>query len=274
MLRIIKKMIKYYLRKRGYILFRNYYFDFGANGSIKKVFKLCGLENEPLIIIDVGANVGQSVERFKNNFDVKKIFSFEPNPDCFAQLIENHKPSSVFHPFNVGLGSVNGTKVFFEQPDSGSGSFLELNIKSKDYLKTTSEQAKQNHNKTTLKKNIVANTEISVLISTLDKIISEQNLELIHLLKIDTQGYEKEVLSGAPKTLNKTLILEVEVIFADLYKKQSKLSDLEKILAPKGFVLWDIPYIGKLPESDLQKISFIDALFVNTKLLSQITPRN
>ena len=41
------------------------------------------------LIIDVGANEGQSIDRFKKIFKNPIIHSFEPNPDEFKKLKKN-----------------------------------------------------------------------------------------------------------------------------------------------------------------------------------------
>jgi len=40
------------------------------------------------------------------------------------------------------------------------------------------------------------------------------------MLKIDTQGYEWEVLQGSKKSLGKIKAIQVELSFEDLYKNQ------------------------------------------------------
>ncbi len=50
--------------------------------NFNDIYKLKIENNEP-IIIDVGANRGQSIERFLKIFKSPKIFAFEPNPEIF-----------------------------------------------------------------------------------------------------------------------------------------------------------------------------------------------
>ena len=44
------------------------------------------LNKEPLTIIDIGAHKGETIDFFIKNFNINKIFSFEPNTDLFFQL--------------------------------------------------------------------------------------------------------------------------------------------------------------------------------------------
>ena len=52
--------------------------------------------------IDVGANVGQSIEYFKSRF--KKVYAFEPNPKNFIILKEKYKNIKNISIFNFSLG--------------------------------------------------------------------------------------------------------------------------------------------------------------------------
>ena len=49
--------------------------------------------NKEIIIIDIGAHKGETIELFKKNFNLKKIFAFEPNNKLFLDLINKKKIS-------------------------------------------------------------------------------------------------------------------------------------------------------------------------------------
>ena len=54
-------------------------------------------------------------------------------------------------------------------------------------------------------------------------------------LKIDTQGYEREVLMGASETLRRTDAVEVELSLTTLYNDQALLPEIWGMLADSGF---------------------------------------
>ena len=265
-----RTLVKSFLFKRGYHLLRRYYYDFEGNKSIVKIFKMAQIDLDSLIILDVGANIGQSVDRFRGFSDKAQIYSFEPNPEVFQKLIEKAEKDKYLKCFNIGVGSQETTLKFNIQPDSGASSFYKVNTNGEAFKLSNTKEALKNHNKTTLKQDVKNNTEIEVTVRTLDSVFMDEMPGLIHLLKIDTQGYEEEVLRGASSILRRTLIVEAEVIFSDAYEKSSSLHGIQSILEVHGFVLWDIPYIGKFPDENFDRINFIDGLFVNLKLLNSI----
>lgn len=67
-----------------------------------------------LVVFDVGANVGQSVTRFRSTFDNPIIHAFEPGRDAFFEL--RHRTANIpdLHLNNVALGSQSGVTEFLE----------------------------------------------------------------------------------------------------------------------------------------------------------------
>ena len=58
-------------------------------------------------------------------------------------------------------------------------------------------------------------------------------------MKIDTQGYEVNVLEGAKNTLKKKKIsiIETELILDDVYEKHATFFQIEKYLIPNNYRL-------------------------------------
>jgi hypothetical protein len=55
------------------------------------------------------------------------------------------------------------------------------------------------------------------------------------LLKIDTQGFEKNVLLGGERTLPQIKIIIVELSFAELYRGQPLFPEINRWLEERGF---------------------------------------
>jgi len=140
-------------------------------------------------VIDIGANNGQvSVEFAHLVGDSGKVYSFEPQRLIFYQLCANVFYNGLDNVYtnNVALGNNTG-KITIEKPDY----FSNENVNFGDVHVGVSE-----------------NYEL-VELRTLDS----YNFENISIIKIDVQGFEKEVLLGAKKTIirNRPLIyIEIE----------------------------------------------------------------
>ena len=63
--------------------------------------------------------------------------------------------------------------------------------------------------------------KISVKVKKLDDYCHSNNINKINLIKIDTQGFEEEVLNGALNLIkeNKIDIIELELVLGFAYKK-------------------------------------------------------
>jgi hypothetical protein len=86
------------------------------------------------IILDIGANVGQSIDRFKKLFDNPLIHSFEPEINCFLKLKEKYFSNKDISLYNFALGNKNTKKKFNIFANKVHSSFLEPNLNSKWFL--------------------------------------------------------------------------------------------------------------------------------------------
>jgi len=94
---------------------------------------------------------------------------------------------------------------------------------------------------------------ITVPVQRLDDYAAATGLEVIDLLKIDTQGYELRVLSGASRLLESGNVraIVVELNFAPLYEGQVRSHEVVGFLHDRGFRMVDVyekcrinPFLG------------------------------
>ena len=87
---------------------KNYKLYFNEDKLLKFFFK-----SRNITIVDVGANKGQSIMRYKKIFPESKIFSFEPDPKIFKELNMNVKKYRNINLYNFALGDKNSIKKFY-----------------------------------------------------------------------------------------------------------------------------------------------------------------
>ena len=107
------------------------FFDYFTNKKICKFFKE-KLQDKKIILIDVGAHKGETIDLFSKNFFIEKIYSFEANPEVYEFLKKKNK-ENIFT-YNFGIGDIETTKDLNTAVDSQSSTFFEISNTSKYFL--------------------------------------------------------------------------------------------------------------------------------------------
>lgn len=94
---------------------------------------------------------------------------------------------------------------------------------------------------------------------TLDSLVESRALQPPFALKIDTEGYELEVLRGAERTLTKTEILVAEVSVLQRFERSYSPFELHQHLERAGFELHRVLTASRDPEG---RIRYLDVAFV------------
>ena len=143
--------------------------------------------------IDVGAND-------PNTDNVTRYFyergwngmNIEPNVDLFNKIVHSRPGDSNY---NVGISNCEGTMAFYQETDSGSHGLSTFD-------KEISEREK--------KENGAHFSEISVPVTTLDKIIEKAPPSEITFISIDVEGFEKQVLESIDLIKYRPTVLCIE----------------------------------------------------------------
>lgn len=127
---MIKNFTKKILNKFGFdiINIKSKYYNINFDNLLKNKIK-----KNPLII-DVGGNTGQSIEKYLKLFDTPIIHSFEPLKKEFSIMQEKFKSNKNIFLNNYALGSKNEKKYFYIAARSSVSSINKFNLKT-DYIK-------------------------------------------------------------------------------------------------------------------------------------------
>ena len=169
------------------------------------------------VALDIGANTGQWARELRASGYLERIISFEPSPEPFAQLQAMACCERRHACVQAGLGSHDGD--------------AEL-IKTKATVNSSFRSPVQRRNPS---KCIEVEGRVVVPMRRLDSVLPPLTLECDRFyMKIDTQGFEKEVLAGAAETLLRTDAVEVELSLVELYEGQALLPEVWQMLVSSG----------------------------------------
>lgn len=191
-------------------------------------------------IIDVGANIGQYGTELRNIGYKGQIISFEPTQEAFEKLNKCAKNDPLWDVYHSSLGERDGKATINISKNSVSSSILESLPKLVESAPGAS---------------FVKKEEIDI--KKLDSIFESMNLKNKNIyLKIDTQGYESQVLDGSKNTLQHIKGVQIEMALIPSYKGAIGFQQMSLRLQDLGFNLISVESgfydkaTGKLMEVD------------------------
>ena len=184
-----------------------------------------------MIIFNVGAHHGETIKLFYKKLKLKKIYSFEASPKNFEILNRNisNYDKEIIETFDFGLGDKISKNYIHQTLESSSSTINKLNEESKYFkkkLKILNVRSKDSFY-----------YQLPIEIKTLDYFIEKKNIRYIDLLKIDTEGYEFNVLKGLTKYNKKVKLIYFEHHYDDMIIKNYKFKDIHQLLKSYGFIM-------------------------------------
>lgn len=173
------------------------------------------------VIIDVGANIGQYGSELRNIGYKGRIISFEPTSEAYSKLSKVAKNDPLWDVHHSSLGERDGKTTINISENSVSSSLLES-------LPELTESAP--------KAAFVKKEEIDI--KKLDSVFESLKIDSKNIyLKIDTQGYESQVLEGAKYSLKNILGIQLEMALIPSYEGATTFQDMTTKLNGFGFHL-------------------------------------
>jgi protein O-GlcNAc transferase len=170
-----------------------------------------------IAIADVGASMGE-VPSYKSLIDrgLATLIGFEPDTKACDELNKTYQGTHKFYPYFIGDGK---EATYHETNWVQTGSLYPPNTPLLEKFNNLAEIMKP-----------VAQHKIKT--TRLDDI---KEIDRIDFLKMDIQGSELSALSNGIELLKSTLILQVEVLFVELYVGQPMFADLDQFVRSQGF---------------------------------------
>ncbi len=188
----------------------------------------------PANVVEIGSQNGWDAERLANKFNIEnsEVYIIEAHPG-FYQFIKTHYPD--YNVFNLAASNENDTVIFNagKNFDDGRSSFLDRDIYDSDIF-----------------------TKVKVNSIRMDKLIKDNNIKHIDILKIDVEGATYEVLEGFGNELNMVKSIQLEAELQPLWPDAVLWNDIKIFLEKNNFTcFWTQDIIG------LQ----IDSVWINNK---------
>ena len=240
------KRIKNFIERfTGYWVYKKKYLPYGI--SLKLDITNRFNYNTMDVIFDVGANIGQTFDTMRADFPQAKIYCFEPIFDTYKLLVENVAKSKHIVLENFAFGAFEGQQeVRLYENDTSNLNSLKQGVMNKAVT------AKTQH----------------VIVKTINAYCVKNNIKHIDILKIDTEGYELEVLKGAESLLSSHSISFIlcEVGFLHQNHRNTNFSVLCEYLARFNYNFVALHNVSGWKDHIHNGNSYGNALFVSKSL--------
>jgi FkbM family methyltransferase len=200
-------------------------------------------------VLDVGANTGQTALEVSKGFPQAVIHSFEPVAESFRKLEANTAALPNVHRTHAALGAQAEQREIRLYPDD--------------------ESVANSLNPVAMNPDAAARTE-TIQIMTGDAYCKEKGIASFDLLKIDTEGFELEVVKGFDQLLRAGKIgaIYCEVSFNPKDHAHTYINDLNDLVLGYGYTFYGIYNIS----NSAIKVgrSYANVLYVSPESLARL----
>lgn len=194
----------------------------------------------PDTVLDIGVNVGQTLLDVKEIIPEARYIGFEPNAICvfYANELARLNDFSNVSILPFGLGEKPRVmSLHSSKPDDASSSILGDSS---------------------------AKFSTSIYVKKGDEFISEEGIDGVSLIKIDTEGYELFVLKG----LEKTILSNQPIIFCEVFANKQDNKEIYGFIKKLDYIIYEQGEnlaLKEMSESNLFKSPIHDYIFAPRK---------
>ena len=149
------------------------------------------------VCLDVGAHTGEYADLLLSHFPQAQVHAFEPHPVTHELLRRAAGERVCCHA--EALGAEAGEFELFDRKKCDGSVRASL---SREALESVQQDELVAHR---------------VQVSTVDRFLAEHGIEQVDLLKIDTEGFEMDVLNGAAQALQEGRVRVIQFEFNQLH---------------------------------------------------------
>ncbi len=216
----------------------------GVSSQKSSFVRLKQLGFDPKHILDIGAYEGNWAAELHDIFPAAKILMIEGQKSKKTLIEERtkHIPNSTIE---IALLGAKEEDVEFNMYESASSVYKEDNETN-------------------------AKVE-SIKLQLLDNVVTKHSFEQVDLIKIDTQGYELEILKGGISVLKSAQFVLLEVSLLGIYKNAPLVDEVILFMKSNNFLLYDIctlmrrPYDNAVFQSDFLFVKADHPLRISTR---------
>jgi FkbM family methyltransferase len=205
-------------------------------------------------IFEIGANIGQTVEKYGSVFPESIIYCFEPFQESFEVLHNRFKKNTLIKTFQLAVSNKTGKTRFYVHKKSATNSMLSTMDNVEYWVNANGIQ----HIKT-----------IEVPVTTIDTFCQQELINEIQILKMDIQGGELMALEGAIEKLSRRSIslIYTEITFVPIYKGQAQFHQICSFLFNYDYTLFDMYNLNYARNGQLK---WCDAIFISPQVENKI----
>jgi FkbM family methyltransferase len=196
----------------------------GENFFIKEILS----KENPEVCIDIGANVGNFTLLLLKETN-STVYSFEPLPNPFRELtLRTSRFGERSICVNKGVGEANSMLTIHYSDESTTHASFSAEVKGVPYVSNEKSEC--------------------IEVVSLDSFLSNIEIPSVDFIKIDTEGFEFEVIKGALRTVEKfkPKFIQIEFNWHQLFRQNNlytfacilKDYDLYQLL-PNGWIKRD-----------------------------------